>query len=309
VQIARKLSRWLEKSLSPVLSVLGAVLFPASIWAASDAFVWMLNEANIIGNLYDIFDLTATTMSYIARAWVVMAASLRIAELAHLWMKGQSRFSIDASLARTLIRVTGFMVALAILAQGLSQLGVPLMGIIAGLGIGGLAIALAAQPTIENLIGGVMLYLDRPVRVGDWCEFGEHRGVVEEIGLRSTRIRTRDKTLITVTNADFAKMKIINLSRGDRSIVRLSLNLPYDMPVENLEKLLNEMRSFLASHSTVDPETASVYLSDLSNSAAKVQIAAEIIVQSGQKLSPIREELLLGLARIADRYDGRRLVV
>jgi hypothetical protein len=81
------------------------------------------------------------------------------------------------------------------------------------------------------------------------------------------------------------------------------------MPVENLEKLLNEMRSFLASHSTVDPETASVYLSDLSNSAAKVQIAAEIIVQSGQKLSPIREELLLGLARIADRYDGRRLVV
>jgi MscS family membrane protein len=224
-------------------------------------------------------------------------------------MKGQSRFSIDASLARTLIRVTGFMVALAILAQGLSQLGVPLMGIIAGLGIGGLAIALAAQPTIENLIGGVMLYLDRPVRVGDWCEFGEHRGVVEEIGLRSTRIRTRDKTLITVTNADFAKMKIINLSRGDRSIVRLSLNLPYDMPVENLEKLLNEMRSFLASHSTVDPETASVYLSDLSNSAAKVQIAAEIIVQSGQKLSPIREELLLGLARIADRYDGRRLVV
>jgi MscS family membrane protein len=154
-----------------------------------------------------------------------------------------------------------------------------------------------------------MLYLDRPVRVGDWCEFDSHRGVVEEIGLRSTRIRTRDKTLITVTNADFAKMKIINLSRGDRSIVRLSLNLPYDMPVENLEKLLNEMRSFLGSHSTVDPESASVYLSDLSNSAAKVEIAAEIIVQSGQKLSPIREELLLGLARIADRYDGRRLAV
>jgi len=309
VQMIRLLARWLEKSLSPILSVMGAVLFPASIWAAADTFVWLLNEANIIGNLYDIFDLTAMAISYIARAWLVMAASMRIAELAHLWMKGQSRFSIDASLARTLIRVTGFMIALAILAQGLSQLGVPLMGIIAGLGIGGLAIALAAQPTIENLIGGVMLYLDRPVRVGDWCEFDSHRGVVEEIGLRSTRIRTRDKTLITVTNADFAKMKIINLSRGDRSIVRLSLNLPYDMPVENLEKLLNEMRSFLGSHSTVDPESASVYLSDLSNSAAKVEIAAEIIVQSGQKLSPIREELLLGLARIADRYDGRRLAV
>ena len=308
LKLARVLARWLENSVSPISSFFGAVVFPASLWVAAETFTWVLNEANIIGTLYEILDLTTTTVSYIARAWVVMAAAMRIAELAHLWMKGQSRFSIDASLVRTLIRVTGFMVAVAILAQGLSQLGVPLMGIIAGLGIGGLAIALAAQPTIENLIGGVMLYLDRPVRVGDWCEFDSHRGVVEEIGLRSTRIRTRDKTLITVTNADFAKMKIINLSRGDRGLVRLSLNLPYDMPVESLEKLLSEMRAFLAAHKMVDETSAAVYLADLSNSAAKVEVSADIIVEPGQKISPIKEELLLGLARIADRYDGRRIV-
>ena len=308
VRVASRAANVLRASASVTISMLGAVLLPAAIWAAAETFAWVITEVNIIGTLYDILDLAATVFSYVGRAWMVMAAAMRLAEIAHLWMKGQNRFSIDASLVRTLVRVTGFLIAIAIIAQGLNEMGVPLMGIIAGLGIGGLAIALAAQPTIENLIGGVMLYLDKPVRVGDWCEFDSHRGVVEEIGIRSTRIRTRDKTLITVTNADFAKMKIVNLSRGDRGVVRLSLNLPYDMPVESLEKLLSEMRAFLAAHSMVDETSAGVYLSDLSNSAAKVDISAEIIVEPGQKLSPIKEELLLGLARIADRYEGRKVV-
>jgi MscS family membrane protein len=309
VRVAARLARWLRPSKSVTISVVGAILLPAAIWGAAEAFVLTITEVNITGTLYDILELAATVVSYIGRAWIVIAAAMRLAEFVHLWMKGQSRFSIDASLVRTLVRVSGFIWAVVILAQCLSELGVPFMGIIAGLGIGGLAIALAAQPTIENLIGGVMLYLDRPVRVGDWCEFDSHRGVVEEIGIRSTRIRTRDKTMITVTNADFAKMKIVNLSHGDRGVVRLSLNLPYDMPIESLEKLLSEMRTFLGSHSMVDETTSAVHLSDLSNSAAKVEISAEISVKPGEKISAIREELLLGLARIADRYDGRRVVV
>lgn len=308
VRLAGRFGRWLSAKEAPILSIMGAMLLPASIWLASEIFEFIFTQANITGFLYEMLDLVMTAVSSLASAWMIMAATMRTADIAHLWMKGQNRFSIDASLVRTLIRIVGFIVTLAVLAQGLSELGVPFMGIIAGLGIGGLAIALAAQPTIENLIGGVMLYLDRPVRVGDWCEFGEHRGIVEEIGLRSTRIRTRDKTLITVTNADFAKMKIINLSRGDRGVVRLSLNLPYDMPVEILEKLLHEMRAYLASHTLVDETSTSVYLSDLSNSNAKVEITAEIIVPPDGKISPIREELLLGLARIADRYEGRRIV-
>ena len=308
VRLAGRFGRWLSAKEAPILSIMGAMLLPASIWLASEIFEFIFTQANITGFLYEMLDLVMTAVSSLASAWMIMAATMRTADIAHLWMKGQNRFSIDASLVRTLILIVGFIVTLAVLAQGLSELGVPFMGIIAGLGIGGLAIALAAQPTIENLIGGVMLYLDRPVRVGDWCEFGEHRGIVEEIGLRSTRIRTRDKTLITVTNADFAKMKIINLSRGDRGVVRLSLNLPYDMPVEILEKLLHEMRAYLASHTLVDETSTSVYLSDLSNSNAKVEITAEIIVPPDGKISPIREELLLGLARIADRYEGRRIV-
>lgn len=307
VYLAARLARSVNDLGTPAASIVAAFIVPGAAWIACRAFVKAISDINITGTLFDILDLGATTLSYVAAAWMVMSVSMRLAEFAHLWMKGQSKLSIDASLVRTLIRVVGFIGAVSILAQGLTDLGVPLMGVIAGLGIGGLAIALAAQPTIENLIGGVMLYLDRPVRVGDWCEFGEHRGVVEEIGLRSTRIRTRDKTLITVTNADFAKMKIINLSRGDRGVVRLKLNLPYDMPVEQIEKLLHEMRVFLAGHSMVDETSASVYLSDLSNSAATVEISTEIIVEPGQKMSPIREELLLGLARIADRYEGRRI--
>jgi MscS family membrane protein len=100
-----------------------------------------------------------------------------------------------------------------------NRLGAPLYSLVAGLGVGGIAIALAAQPTIENFIGSLNLFADHPVRVGDFCRFGEDPtidwkriGTVESIGLRSTRIRGIDHTVTTIPNADFSKMQIINYS-------------------------------------------------------------------------------------------------
>src|SRR5207248_1522615 len=90
--------------------------------------------------------------------------------------------------------------------------------ILAGLGVGGLAIALAAQKTIENLFGGVAVISDRPVFVGDFCRFGDQLGTVEDIGLRSTRIRTLDRTLVTVPNGQFSSITLENFSRRDKML-------------------------------------------------------------------------------------------
>ena len=90
-----------------------------------------------------------------------------------------------------------------ILAIGAHKLGLPVLGLVAGLGVGGFAVALAVRPTLENLIAGVILYVGRPVRVGDFCSFGEKMGTVETIGLRSTQIRALDRTLISTPNATF----------------------------------------------------------------------------------------------------------
>ena len=97
---------------------------------------------------------------------------------------------------------------------------------VAGLGIGGVAVALAAQKSVENLFGGVTLYADQPVRVGDICRFDGRLGTVEEIGLRSTRLRTLDRTIVTVPNADFSNMHLENYTQRDKiwtTIHRLAL--------------------------------------------------------------------------------------
>ena len=91
--------------------------------------------------------------------------------------------------------------AIVIVFIGVRELGADVVPLLAGLGVGGLAVALAVRPTLENMIGGVILYADRPIAVGDYCTFGDQSGVVEGIGLRSTRIRGLDRTLISIPNA------------------------------------------------------------------------------------------------------------
>ena len=119
---------------------------------------------------------------------------------------------IDASLLRITARVrrhSGRRSASRYM--GRREVGISLYGVLAGLGVGGLALGLAARPTLENLIGGLTLHADRPVRVGDFCEFNSMIGTVEEIGLRSTRVRAPDRTLITIPNAEFSNMQLVNL--------------------------------------------------------------------------------------------------
>jgi MscS family membrane protein len=121
--------------------------------------------------------------------------------------------TFDTSIIRLATRVASFVTALAIIIHGLSAAGVPVYGIIAGFGVGGLAFALAAKPTLENILAGVILFLDGSIKVGDVIEAGDLSGTVEDIGMRSTRIRSRDGGLISVTNSELADKVVKNVSQ------------------------------------------------------------------------------------------------
>jgi MscS family membrane protein len=116
---------------------------------------------------------------------------------------------------------------------------------LAGLGIGGLAIALAAQKTVENIIGAITLYTSAPIKIGDFCRFGNSFGVVEEIGLRSTRIRTLDRSVIYVANAKFIDMNIENFSERERIAFRPKIFLSPDTSKENIDALLVAIKRLL----------------------------------------------------------------
>ncbi len=121
--------------------------------------------------------------------------------------------NLDASIIRLLCRVVGVFVALGIIIYGISAAGFPVMGIVAGLGVGGLAFALAAKPTLENLLAGVIIFMDKSVYVGDYIESKDIEGVVEDIGMRSTRLRGSDGTLISITNSELSDKIIKNKTR------------------------------------------------------------------------------------------------
>lgn len=120
--------------------------------------------------------------------------------------------TFDTSIVRLATRVVSVTASLAVIIHALSVAGVPVFGIIAGFGVGGLAVALAAKPTLENILGGVILFLDGSIKVGDKIDTPAVAGVVEDIGMRSTRIRSADGGLISVTNSDLASMIIRNVS-------------------------------------------------------------------------------------------------
>jgi len=157
----------------------------------------------------------------------------------------------DKPLAVYLLRPAGTVIKLIVFAiatlNWLENLGFNASTLLAGLGIGGLAIALAAQKTVENIIGAITLYTSAPIKIGDFCRFGNSFGVVEEIGLRSTRIRTLERTVIYVANAKFIDMNIENFSEREKIAFRPKIFLTPDTRKDSIDALLVAVRDMLSS--------------------------------------------------------------
>jgi MscS family membrane protein len=176
---------------------------------------------------------------------------------------------------------------------GLDSFGFDVTALLAGLGIGGLAVALALQKTLENLFGGATLIADRPVQVGDFCRFGDKVGTVEEIGLRSTRVRTLDRTVVTIPNADFSTMQLENFARRDRIWYHPTLGLRYETTPEQLRYVLVEIRKLFYSHPRVDPEPARVRFTGFGAYSLDLEVFAYVRVTDYGEYLEVAEDLNL----------------
>ena len=175
----------------------------------------------------------------------------------------------------------------------LQQLGFNVTGILAGVGVGGVAIALAAQKTIANLFGGFSLATDQPVRLGDFCRFGDKSGWVEDIGMRSTRIRTMDRSIITVPNSEFAEVQLENLSMRDRIRLLMELGLRYETTPDQMRKVLEGLRAMLAADPRVTPEDMRVRFVRFGAYSLDIEVMVYVATSSTDEFMAIREELFL----------------
>ena len=170
-------------------------------------------------------------IDYLSLSWIAWSGSIGIAETIIASPKIPDQ-SLNAHLLRLIARIIGIVTVVAIIFYVSKQLGLSLYGLIASIGVGGIAIAFAAQNTVENFIGSLNLLIDRPVRVGDYCRYGEDPtlnwqrvGTIESIGLRSTRIRGIDDSLTTIPNAEFSKMHIVNYTMRNDMLLLSIVNL------------------------------------------------------------------------------------
>jgi MscS family membrane protein len=195
-------------------------------------------------------------------------------------------------------RVLDILVIFIGLIVGMRHFGLNAGAVLAGLGVGGLAVAFAAQKTLENVLGGISIIFDRVVRVGDVLKVGDTLGAVEDIGLRSTLIRTRDRTLYSVPNGQIANLSLENLSARDKFWFHPSLSLRYDTTVAQMRSVVAGIRKLLEQHPRVEPNSFFVRFIRFGASSLDLDIFAYVTASDWNQFLETQGELLLRLMEI-----------
>jgi MscS family membrane protein len=218
---------------------------------------------------------------------------------------GRSEWARTHPASRSLLPLGGraasvFAVAIAVVAL-LSEMGYPVASLVAGLGIGGIAVALAAQKTVENLFGSFSIGLDQPFREGDFVRLDDFVGTVESIGLRSTRFRTLDRTLITIPNGRLSDMKLESFSARDRMRFACTVGLVYSTTPAQVRQVLAGLEQLLRAHPKIWPDAVVVRFQALASYSLDIEVMAWFQTPDWGEFQLIRQEVLLGFMEVIER--------
>ena len=290
------IGRTWRRFLVPVTLIFGA-------WGVHELVEGPLN---LTGKVLQVVLQGTEMVMFLGGAWAVVSFSGLVAEII-ISSPRISEQGLDANLLRFGFRLVGLVIAVLIIITGLAEVGVPVAPMAAGLGVGGLAVALAAQPTIENLIASLTLYFDKPLKVGDFCRYGDDLssgflriGTVEEIGLRSTRLRGIDRTVTTIPNADFSKLQLINLTLRDQMLLRTTISLRYETTAEQLRFLLAKLREMLLAHPKITEVPARVRFAGFGDYSLNVDIFAYAATPDWNQFLAIQEDVYLRIIDIVE---------
>jgi MscS family membrane protein len=243
-------------------------------------FVLMMALIDYIGSSYsktvlgrNRWEQAAVVTSLVAGAWLLIRLADIFASYAH------QRFILDMHIERAtfvglITRMLKILVVIILAIILLNRAGVNVSALVTGLGIGGVAIAFAAQKTLSDLFGGIAIVMRGAVRVGDFCVIAGRQGTVEEIGISSLRMRTQDRTVVTIPNAKVAEMDLENLTLRDGFWLHQVFTLRFDTPSSVVQRVLDGMVEILKAHRNIDPASARARLIHLTNSGPQVEVSA-----------------------------------
>ncbi len=275
-----------------LLDIIVPLLIGLLLWGSHDLIE---DVFNITADVFVGVSFLIKSLLFITASWFTYTLLNWLAEKVWETQELNAR-SIDASLIRTMLRLISVIAAATVIYFGAQSLGIPIAPLLAGFGAMGLAIGIGAQEYFKNVVGGLTLFLDRPVRIGEDCEFGNIRGTVTDIGLRSTRILTLDKTLVIVPNSYFSTANITNLSRRSCRVLRASIGLRYETTHEQLQSIMDNLRHYLDEMPWI--ENHRVRLEALGDFSLTVGIKADVMTHDLEKFLEHQETLLLKVMEI-----------
>jgi MscS family membrane protein len=302
----------LNRLLTPLARVVSRRLFGDSGFVATDALPrplrllllaitsrWLLSKLTLSLRLRQVFSMVTALLTIVAIAWLLMRLT---EELERYWLRRfQPSNTAAVSLMRVFRRGIDTLVVFGALLATLRHFGIDPTPALAGLGVGGIAVALAAQKTLENVIAGASLIFDQAVRVGDTLKMGEIVGTVDHIGLRSTRIRTIDRTIVSVPNSQIASASLETLSARDKFWFHPVVGLRYETTTDQLQLVTGGIRRLLEQHASVSRESVRVRFIRLGASSLDVEVFAYVFATDWTQFLEIQEELLFKVTEIVER--------
>ena len=239
-------------------------------------------------------------ISLLAMAYILHLILSLIGESVIKYMHAHGA-NFDSQLIRLAFRFLFWIITILVTSIISERIGVPVAALAAGLGMGGLAFALATKSTLENLVAGLMIYSDKPIRLGDLCNIGGFSGKVENIGLRSTRLRTIDRTLVMIPNAEVATSILENKSVRDRMLLQTVIGLRYETTPDQLRYVLGRLRELLYGHPKVNEDGLRVRFTGFGASSLDIEIYAYLQAKSNPIFLEIQEDINLHIMDIIEK--------
>ncbi len=278
-------------------SIIRAFVLPTRIFLAVWIFVFLRQNTGlslVVRQSFSEITFAVGLVAFLMLLWRLIDVFTRFGEE---WL---ARHSNQGGLSAVLFlrRTIKFLLIILGSILLLDALGLDVTTGLAALGIGGIALALGAQKTIENLVGSVTLIIDQPLRVGDFCKIDGQVGTVEQIGMRSTRFRTLDRTVVFIPNGQLASLKIENYAYRERFWFHPTLSLRYETTPDQMRYVLVELRAMLYAHPRVDPDPARVRFTGLGSASLPVEIFSYVYAKDFNEFLEVQEDLTLRIMDI-----------
>lgn len=275
------------------------VIVPLAVVATAIAVKELMLMAGVSVVVREVANRGADILAWFASAWLLLRIiDVLFSRASHLAINSTrpERLSI-LNLLRKVAKVVLTIFALIVI---LGNLGFDLTTGIAALGVGGLALALGTQKTIENLVGSVVVVADKPVSVGDYCRFDKHEGIVEDIGIRSTRVRTPNRTVLTIPNGEFSAMKIENFSTRDMFQFLHSFYIARNARTQALRELIAKLEHYIVTHPKTNNHLNQVRIAQMQQDAYTLEVRCHVVADSPIEFNQIQTEMILDIMAIIE---------